>query len=591
LGEHEIQRGLDPRRLRTFVRALLDDVQALERLCAEGRVESGVRRIGSEQEMFLVDAAQRPAPVAAQMLERLDDPAFTVELGRFNLEANLDPQVLGGDCLSRLERELDEKLARARGAARELSCDVVLTGILPTLEQRHLGLDMMTPSPRFHQLNEVMREFRGMEFHTYIKGVDELSTRHDNVMLEACNTSFQVHFQVGPDEFARLYNLAQAVTGPLLAAAVNSPLLLRHRLWMETRVALFQQSLDSRSQAHQNRGVRQRVTFGDTWVKDSVLDLYREDVARHRVVIASDPGESSFAQLERGEVPSLKALCLHNGTVYRWNRPCYGVKDGVAHLRIENRVIPAGPTVLDEIANAAFFFGLMMGVDEKVGDVSKAMEFDEAKSNFMAAARYGLDAQLTWLGGQPCSARELILRELLPDARAGLVRAGLDPGDVQRYLDVIEERVESGRTGARWTLDSLAELTEGGAGAGRRDGARLRHRSAGARVATGRALRLGRLARELPHGGAVHDHRPVHRPPRGPRRPGRERDGVATPSTRTGRGSRGSARRARLAPPAAAHGRSRRSRPGEHGRARHHATGSGHGLPRRQRPRGDARHA
>ena len=460
MGEHQVTQDRDNQRLRAFMRALLDDVHALERMCAEGLIESGIRRIGAEQEMFLVDRAWRPAPLALPLLERLGDERFTIELAQFNLEANLSPQVLGGGCLRAIEDELRGLLQRAREEVRSLGGEVVLTGILPTLEKAHLGLDSMTPTPRFFQLNQVMSELRGQEFQTYIKGLDELHTLHDNVMLEACNTSFQVHFQVGAEEFPRFYNLAQVVTAPVLAAAVNSPLLLQHRLWHETRVALFQQSLDSRSRAQQARGKRQRVSFGDDWIRESVLEIFREDVARFRVLLTSDLGESSMDILDRGEIPPLKALCLHNGTVYRWNRPCYGVHDGVAHLRIENRALPAGPTVVDEIANAAFYFGVLAGLAEEHRDVTQVFAFDDAKGNFMAAARYGLEAQFRWFGGKTQTARELILKKLLPVAREGLQTAGVDAGDVGRYLDVIEERVRRRRTGAQWVLDSLEGLGE-----------------------------------------------------------------------------------------------------------------------------------
>jgi CBS domain-containing protein len=359
-----------------------------------------------------------------------------------------------------MQQELELGLEQARTEAAKLGVEILLCGILPTLGKQHLSIDYMTPNPRYLQLNDTMCQLRGGEFNTMIKGVDELQTTHDNVMLEACNTSFQVHFQVSPDEFAPLYNLAQCVTAPVLAAGVNSPVLLQHRLWKETRVALFQQSLDVRSAAITGRGGRQRVSFGDRWVEHSVMEIFREDIARFRALIAVDTGESPLAMLDRGETPALKALCLHNGTVYRWNRPCYGVKDGVAHLRIENRVLPAGPSVTDEIANAAFFFGLMCALDREYGDVTRVMRFDDAKANFLAAARYGLDARFEWIEGKTRPADQLILEHLLPLAREGLLARGLEAVDVDLYTGVLEERVKSHRTGAQWALDSLEGMGE-----------------------------------------------------------------------------------------------------------------------------------
>lgn len=458
MGEHDVGEAKDDAQRRNFVKALLDDVNALERMLQDGMFETGVRRIGAEQEMFLVDDSMSPAPLATQVLERLDDDRLTTELARFNLEANLMPRIYGGDCLRAMEDELIEVMGVARAAARAEGAKVLLTGILPTLRKDHLGLDNMTPNPRYFALNRAMARLRGGAFHVLIKGLDELETTHDNVMLESCNTSFQIHFQVGPSEFARLYNVAQAATAPVLAAAVNSPLLLGRRLWNETRVALFQRSVDVRSQTHQARGGRPRVSFGDRWVDHSVLEIFREDIALFRVLLGHEIDEQPFEDLAAGRPPPLSALRLHNGTVYRWNRACYGVADGVAHLRIENRVLPAGPTVADEVANAAFFFGLMSGMTDEYEDVSKVMAFDDAKNNFFAAARHGLEAKFRWIGGESHTAQDLIVRQLLPLASRGLQSAGIDADDIARYLGIVEARVGTGRTGSQWMLNSLAKM-------------------------------------------------------------------------------------------------------------------------------------
>jgi CBS domain-containing protein len=363
--------------------------------------------------------------------------------------------LFGGDCLRRMEREILELLKMAQAAAERHGSRILLVGILPTLDRVHLGLDWMTPKARYYELNRTLKRLRGGEFRADIEGRDALKLTHNNIMLEACNTSFQLHFQVGPSEFAELYNLAQVVTAPVLAGAVNSPLLLKQRLWHETRIALFQQSVDVRSKAKEARGQPMRVSFGERWVDDSILEIFREDIARFRVVIATDLGEPSTAQLARGVPPDLKALCLHNGTVYRWNRPCYGVKDGIAHLRIENRVLPAGPTVIDEVSNAAFYFGLMAGLSRVYSDVRKKITFAKARENFTAAARTGLQARFHWLDGSIAAADDLIVQHLIPVAREGLEAYKIDSADIDRYLGVIEERTKLGRTGARWMLDAL----------------------------------------------------------------------------------------------------------------------------------------
>ena len=458
MGEQNVRDQPQEQELRAFTKALLEDVQAIERMLDEGMIESGVRRIGAEQEMFLVDRAMRPAMKAIEVLDRLNHPQFTTELALFNAEVNLSPQLFEGDCLWHMEQELEGLLAQARRAANAEDVDILLAGILPTVKQKHLVLDNITPFDRYRHLNNTMVAHRGGNFQILLKGIDELQVQHDNVLFEACNTSFQVHFQVGPEEFVPLYNLAQAVTAPVLAAAVNSPVFLQHRLWKETRVALFQQALDTRSGAHQERKVRPRVAFGDDWIDNSVLEIFREDIARFRVLLSTELDESPLDVLDRGDIPELHALRLHNGTIYRWNRPCYGVHEGKAHLRIEHRSLPAGPTIIDEVANAAFFFGLMTALAEEYDDITKVMRFDHVQNNFMAAARYGLEANLHWITGKSHSAPELLLGNLIPVAEEGLRFKGVRERDIDRYLGVLRERVRNMRTGARWMLESLAGM-------------------------------------------------------------------------------------------------------------------------------------
>jgi len=462
MGRHDLPSAFSEDELRAFMKAILADVHALERMLDEDRFETGIRRIGAEQEMFLLDRAGRAWNGAEQMMKALSHEQFTYELAQFNLECNLKPQVFGGKCLSTMEHELVDLLELARKTAHDQGGGIVLGGILPTLRRSDLSLDSMVQNPRYLALNNAMAQLRGGDFEFRIKGVDELEMTHDNVMLESCNASFQVHFQVGPKEFAKLYNTAQAITAPVLAASTNSPVLLGRRLWRETRVALFQQSVDSRSAAHQLRGRRPRVDFGDGWVRDSVLEIFREDIARFRVVLASDLDEDPAAVLDRGGVPDMTALRLHNGTVYRWNRACYGISDGKPHLRIEARAFPSGPSPVDEMATAAFFFGLMAAVSNEFDDVSRAMSFDDAKGNFVAAARLGLQANLTWFHGREYTAQDLIQSVLLPMAREGLENAKVDGGDIERYLGIIQERCARGRTGSRWLLDSLSAMGDKG---------------------------------------------------------------------------------------------------------------------------------
>ncbi len=460
MGTQNVGKSRESVHVRNFERALLQDLYALERMLDEGRFETGVRRIGAEQELVLVDGKQQPALVGPEVLPTVEDARVVPELARWNLEVNLSPRLFGGTCLSEMEQELSELVHLVRHKAHPFGADVLLTGILPTLQQSHLSMQNMTPNPRYFEMNDAVNRMRGSEYHISLKGIDELEARHDNIMLESCNTSFQVHFQVAPEEFAKLYNLAQAVSAPVLAAAVNSPTLFQRRLWQETRLAVFQMAVDTRSRHHHTRHQPARVTFGDAWIDDSILEIHREDIARFRVMLHAEAEEDPMKVLEQGGTPKLSALCLHNSTVWRWNRACYGVtsSNGLPHLRIENRVLPSGPTTRDAIANAAFFFGLMASLGNKYDRIERVMEFDDAKSNFMAAAHHGLNAQFAWLGGTQPTASELILKELIPAAREGLINVGVDAGDAQLYLGVIEERVQSGQTGSAWMLKQLAKL-------------------------------------------------------------------------------------------------------------------------------------
>ena len=458
MGEQDVREQSQRDEIRVFLKHLLQDVRALEYMLEEGLFEHDVRRIGAEQELFLVDANWRPAPIATEVLGQLDDPHFTTELARFNLEFNLDPVIFGGKCLSLMEGEIHRLLAVVREAARNCDGEVVLTGILPTLNKSDLELENMTPNPRYLALNEAMSRLRGQDYEFYLKGTDELHLHHDSIMVEACNTSFQVHFQVAPDEFARLYNAAQAITAPVLAAAVNSPLLFGKRLWRETRVGLFQQSIDTRRSTPHLREQVPRVSFGRHWVSESALEIFQEDIARFRTLLSTVIDDDPFEALRRGEAPSLKALRLHNSTVYRWNRVCYGISDGKPHLRIENRVLPSGPTPRDEMSNAAFWYGLVSGALAEYDDVTKHLKFDDVRTNFFAAAQNGLNAQLAWVGGHHEPASTLILETMLPLARHGLLASGVDAADVDLYLGTVEERVRSERTGSQWQLASLEGL-------------------------------------------------------------------------------------------------------------------------------------
>ena len=318
----------------------------------------------------------------------------------------------------------------------------------------------LTPMVRYKALMEAIdNHLEGNAYELRILGIDELLVKHNSPLLEACNTSFQVHLQVAPSNFVHMYNIAQVLAAPTLAVGANSPVVFGKRLWHETRIALFQQSIDIRTTHEHMRERSPRVSFGKHWLENSVLDIHKEDIARFRVLLSANEEEDSVRKVKNGEVPKLKCLQVHNSTVYRWNRPCYGISDtGKPHLRIENRVLPSGPTVVDEIANAAFWLGAMVGMGQNCPDVREYMEWEDARDNFGKAARFGIESKFNWFDDKRYTAHELIEKELLPLARQGLESRHVDSADIDKYLGIIEDRVKEHRNGARWQLKAFTKL-------------------------------------------------------------------------------------------------------------------------------------
>lgn len=458
MGEEKVKIAGEGSQLQSFMRKLLLDIEALGKMLNEGWFELDATRIGAEQELCLIDSYFKPSPNSMDVLDRSMNPLFTSELAKFNIEINTEPLHFTADCFSNLHQQLAGLISEMRDITHELGTDLILSGILPTIRRFDLEMDNLTPKERYYALVNAINQLRGEAFELRISGIDELNLKFDSPLLEACNTGWQVHLQVRPDEFVKMYNIAQAITGPVLAAAVNSPMLFGRRLWKETRIALFQQSIDTRSSSDHLREMSPRVTFGNNWIRNSILDIYKEDIMRYRVILRSESDQDVFEKISKGEAPELNALKIHNGTVYRWNRPCYGISNGKAHLRIENRVFPSGPSLADEIANAAFWLGLMNGLKSEVDDISHLMEFEHAKSNFFNAAQMGLETNTTWFNGKRYNTSELILKELLPLAKQGLADRKVNKNDMDLYLGIIQQRVEKGMTGSRWMLDSFGSL-------------------------------------------------------------------------------------------------------------------------------------
>ncbi len=464
MGEQRVSLVTDQAQMQRFVQQLLNDVQALEHMLDNDWFETGITRIGAEQEMCIVDGNTfKPAPIAMEALELMKKyPWVETELAKFNLETNLTPRELKGKCLSDMEKENFTNLQIIRKNLKKLDAEVILTGILPTLRKYHLEMEYLTPKKRYKALMEAINtQLIGSAYELRLLGIDELLVRHNSPLLEACNTSFQVHLQVAPKDFVKMYNIAQVMAAPVIAISANSPIIFGRRLWHESRIALFQQALDTRTTHDHMRERSPRVNFGNDWLHDSVLEIYREDIARFRVLLSSDIQEDSIDMISKNKVPKLRALQVHNSTVYRWNRPCYGISpNGKPHLRIENRVLPAGPTVVDEVANSAFWIGIMAGAALQTDDIRKKISHSDIRDNFAKSSRYGIDSKFTWYKDKKINAVDLVRKELIPMARAGLKAHKVSTADIDKYLGIIDERAKSHTNGARWQLRAFTKLKE-----------------------------------------------------------------------------------------------------------------------------------
>jgi len=436
----------DRQRYRHKVRACLD---VFARMLSEARFHQERRSFGMEIELNLTDDAGEPALVNAAALEAIADPSFQTELGQFNVEINVAPRLLEDEVFSELEHDARASLNDAEERARTVGAHMMIIGILPTIGSQHLRAEVFSANPRYALLNEQVFAARGEDLEISIAGVERLFIHADTIAPEAACTSVQLHQQVDPEAFARYWNAAQAIAGVQVAVAANSPFFCGKELWRETRIALFEQATDTRPEELKIQGVRPRVWFGERWIT-SIFDLFEENVRYFPSLLPVTDDEDPLETLERGDVPQLGELRLHNGTIYRWNRPIYDVVREQPHLRVENRVLPAGPTVVDIMANAAFYYGLIRMIAEDERPLWSQMSFSAAEENFHAGAREGIDARLYWPGLGEVPAAELVVRRLLPLARQGLALWGVASSDADRLLEIIERRCVTLRNGAAW---------------------------------------------------------------------------------------------------------------------------------------------
>ena len=455
---HEFSRE-DRMQYRDKVRQCLD---AFARMLAETPFDDSRPLTGLEIELNLVDGNHDPALRNARVLEAVADPAFVTELGQFNIEINVPPRELTGDGLYQFEEQVRKSLNAAEEHAAGVQAHLAMIGILPTLSRELLTPAVLSANPRYALLNEQIFAARGEDLMIAIDGVERLHTRCDSIAPEAACTSVQFHMQVGPQSFAAHWNAAQAVAAVQVALGANAPYLFGRELWRETRIPLFEQATDTRAEELKVQGVRPRVWFGERWIT-SIFDLFEENVRYFPALLPICEPEEPLAVLAAGGVPSLPELRLHNGTIYRWNRPIYDVVGGRPHVRVENRVLAAGPTVIDVMANAAFYFGLVRRLVEDERPVWTQMSFGAAEENFHTAARHGIDAAVFWPGLGSVPVTELVLRRLLPLAHEGLDGWGVDPAHRDRLLGVIEQRCLRVRNGASWQVATVRQIEAAGA--------------------------------------------------------------------------------------------------------------------------------
>lgn len=445
-----------------FSARLAESIPALTRAIARPGFGKGPTTIGAELELFLVDQFGHPMPVNLEVLERCGDERLTIEINRFNLELNLTPQLLAGRPFAAVRADVEDALRKVRKSAAESGSRVATIGILPTLRQEDFSRNSLTPLPRYRALsNGIRRSRQGAPLHVNVAGEESVNLAWDDVTLEGANTSLQFHLRVTPQKFADAYNAAQIATAPVLALAGNSPFFLGKKLWDETRVALFRQATDDRGELPSDWRPPARVTFGRGWVRKGATELFAEAVALHTPLIPIVSEHSPREQVDAGLVPALDELRLHNGTVWYWNRAVYDPHEE-GHLRIEFRALPAGPSVIDMVANGAFMLGLTLGLAENIERFLPGMPFMFARVNFHRAAKDGVAADLLWPTSIAPSPRPVRVTDLLPElldiAASGLQSAGVEKDDYAPLLEIIRERAALRRTGARWQRHALASF-------------------------------------------------------------------------------------------------------------------------------------
>lgn len=450
MGEEIQNSQFDAEDYARFEQHLRQETALLKSWAQEGRLASTPPKGGFELEAWLIDDNLQPAPINEVFLRRLDTDLASPELASFNFEVNSTPRDLEGHVFTAMHNELIRTWRHCRKTAAALDAGVIMIGILPTVENESLTLANMSSMQRYRALNrEVLRMRRGKPLVFDINGEEHLRVTHRDVMLESAATSFQIHLKLTPQNAVPLFNASIILSGPMVALSANSPFLFGKNLWAETRIPVFEQAVAVGGYDAARFGPIRRVTFGNGYVRGSLMECFDDNLDHYPIMLPVDLG---------ADPAQLRHLRMHNGTIWRWNRPLVGFdEDGTPHLRVEHRVVPAGPTLIDTIANAAFYYGAVTALAAMEVPPRRRLAFDRARDNFYAAARFGLRAQQYWFDEAHLPVSELIKKVLLPLARDGLAQLGVADADSQEYLDIIEQRVATGMNGAQWQRDYVRQ--------------------------------------------------------------------------------------------------------------------------------------
>ncbi len=446
----------------TAAARLHDNLAALKLLFDREDFGRGPASLGAELEMSIVDDNSHALPLNRQILADSVDPNLQLELNRFNLEYNLSPVAAAGSPFSVMRSELERALDVLGTTAARHGGRVAPIGILPTLTLDDLQSGVMTDLHRYRALQFGIQRIRQHDFHIRIDGDEPLDLEIDSVTVEGANTSFQLHMRVDPDDFADFYNAAQLATPLALAVGANSPFLLGHSLWDETRIALFKQAVDTRGPNSNEWRRAARVPFGHGWVRDGPYELFAESCHLYPILLPVFGAEDPIDIVANGGIPKLQELRLHQGTIWNWNRPVYDAADG-GHVRIELRALPSGPTPIDMMASGAFLIGLTAGLSRDVNELLPAFPFRYAEYNFYRAAQKSLQAELLWPtldGNSPRTAEARALcRDFVDVADEGLGMLGVDADERRSLLGEIRARLDSGTTPAAWQRRRLARYS------------------------------------------------------------------------------------------------------------------------------------